>query len=116
MLSSRVLDPRSARRRAAFRHQIAVALPGQPIAFSRGRAAVGGPRVPFSTSRRPRPNGRALGVRTDRFLNLSPAPQEMARRRVGLLTPLRRIERLPATYQRAVLKLVNALLEKHRVR
>lgn len=56
---------------------------------------------------------RALGVSADQLLGLQPVPQENGRKRVGLLKRLRRVEHLPPADQRAGLKFVDALREKH---
>jgi transcriptional regulator with XRE-family HTH domain len=57
---------------------------------------------------------RALKVSTDELLGVTPVRETLSPRTARLLKRLRRIEELPAADQRAVLKLVDALLETRR--
>jgi transcriptional regulator with XRE-family HTH domain len=56
---------------------------------------------------------KALRVSADQLLGLKPPKEKTSPRTARLLKRLQRIERLPATDQRVVLKLVDGLLEKH---
>jgi hypothetical protein len=58
---------------------------------------------------------RALGVSTDALLGMQPVEEETSPKTARLLKRLRRIEKLPPADQRAVLTLVDALLEKRGV-
>jgi transcriptional regulator with XRE-family HTH domain len=58
---------------------------------------------------------RALGVSTDELLGVVPVEEETSPKTARLLKRLRRVEKLPAADQRAVLTLVDALLEKRGV-
>jgi transcriptional regulator with XRE-family HTH domain len=57
---------------------------------------------------------RALKVSADELLGLKPVTEKTSPKTARLLKRLRRIEELPAADQRAVLKLVDALLETRR--
>lgn len=57
---------------------------------------------------------RALRVSTDELLGVKPITEKLSPKTARLLKRLRRIEELPAADQRAVLKLVDALLETRR--
>lgn len=54
---------------------------------------------------------RALGVTTDQLLGVAPPPERVRPKTARLLKRLHRIERLPPADQRAVLKVLDALLE-----
>ncbi|MEO9037563.1 MAG: helix-turn-helix transcriptional regulator [Gemmatimonadaceae bacterium] len=56
----------------------------------------------------------ALRVTTDELLGLAPITQTMRPRTARLMKRLQQIEELPAAEQRAVLKMVDALLEHRR--
>jgi hypothetical protein len=56
----------------------------------------------------------ALKVSADELLGLKPATDKLAPKTAQLLKRLQRIEELPAADQRAVLKLVDAMLETRR--
>jgi hypothetical protein len=58
---------------------------------------------------------RALGVTTDELLGVEPLQETTSPRTARLLKRLQRIEQLPPADQRAVLKMVEALLEKRGV-
>lgn len=60
------------------------------------------------------PLARALRVTTDELLRLAPISATMRPRTARLLKGLQQIEELPAAEQRAVLKMVDALLEHRR--
>ena len=57
---------------------------------------------------------RALRVSADELLDLAPLRESVAPKTARLLTRLRRIEELPRADQRAVLRLVDAMLETRR--
>jgi transcriptional regulator with XRE-family HTH domain len=57
---------------------------------------------------------RALQVSADELLGLAPVRETTSPKTARLLKRLRRIEELPAADQRAVLKLVDAMLETRR--
>ncbi len=57
---------------------------------------------------------RALKVSTDELLGVKPLTEKLSPKTARLLKRLRRIEELPPADQRAVLKLVDALLETRR--
>jgi transcriptional regulator with XRE-family HTH domain len=57
---------------------------------------------------------RALKVSTDELLGVRPIAEKLPPKTARLLKRLRRIEELPAADQRAVLKLVDAMLETRR--
>ncbi len=57
---------------------------------------------------------RALHVTTDALLGLKPIADTLAPKTARLLKRLQRIEELPAADQRAVLKLVDAMLDTRR--
>jgi len=57
---------------------------------------------------------RALGVSTDELLGVKPVRDQLSPRTARLLKRLRRIEELQPGDQRAVLKLVDAMLETRR--
>ncbi len=57
---------------------------------------------------------RALRCTTDALLGVKPTPEQLAPRTARLLKRLQRIEDLPPADQRAVLKLVDAMLETRR--
>lgn len=57
---------------------------------------------------------RALGVSTDELLGVKPVRETLSPKTARLLKRLRRVEELPAADQRAVLKLVDAMLETRR--
>lgn len=57
---------------------------------------------------------RALGVSTDELLGVKPVREQVSPKTRRLLKRLRRIEELPAADQRAVLRLLDALLETRR--
>ena len=57
---------------------------------------------------------RALGVSTDELLGVKPVREQLSPKTARLIKRLRRIEELPAADQRAVLKLVDAMLETRR--
>jgi transcriptional regulator with XRE-family HTH domain len=57
---------------------------------------------------------RALKVSTDELLGVKPVTEKLSPKTARLLKRLRRIEELPAADQRAVLKLVDAMLETRR--
>jgi transcriptional regulator with XRE-family HTH domain len=60
------------------------------------------------------PLATALRVTTDELLGLAPITQTMRPRTARLMKRLQQIEELPAAEQRAVLKMVDALLEHRR--
>ena len=57
---------------------------------------------------------RALKVSTDELLGLAPITEKTSPKTARLLKRLRRVEELPPADQRAVLKLVDAMLETRR--
>jgi transcriptional regulator with XRE-family HTH domain len=57
---------------------------------------------------------RALKVSTDELLGVKPVTEKLSPKTARLLKRLRRIEELPAADQRAVLKLVDAMLDTRR--
>jgi len=57
---------------------------------------------------------RALTVSTDALLGVQPVREQLSPRTARLLKRLRRIEELPRADQRAVLKLVDAMLDTRR--
>jgi transcriptional regulator with XRE-family HTH domain len=57
---------------------------------------------------------RALKVSTDALLGVQPVREQLSPRTARLLKRLRRIEELPPADQRAVLKLVDAMLDTRR--
>lgn len=57
---------------------------------------------------------RALHVTTDALLGLKPISEQLAPKTARLLKRLQRIEELPPADQRAVLKLVDAMLDTRR--
>ena len=57
---------------------------------------------------------RALQVSADELLGLKPVTQKTSPKTARLLKRLRRIEELPPADQRAVLKLVDAMLDTRR--
>ena len=57
----------------------------------------------------------SCGVSSDALLGVVPLPEETSPKTARLLKRLRRVEKLPAADQRAVLTLVDALLEKRGV-
>ena len=57
---------------------------------------------------------RALKVSTDELLGMKPVTEKLSPKTARLLKRLRRIEELPPADQRAVLKLVDAMLETRR--
>jgi transcriptional regulator with XRE-family HTH domain len=56
---------------------------------------------------------RALRVSADQLLGLKPPKEKKSPRTARLLKRLQKVEQLPATDQRVVLKLVDGLLERH---
>jgi hypothetical protein len=60
------------------------------------------------------PLAKALRVTTDELLGLAPITETMRPRTARLMKRLQQIEELPAAEQRAVLKMVDALLEHRR--
>ncbi len=60
------------------------------------------------------PLATALRVSTDELLGLAPLTETMQPRTARLMKRLQQIEELPAAEQRAVLKMVDALLEHRR--
>jgi transcriptional regulator with XRE-family HTH domain len=54
---------------------------------------------------------RALGVSTDELLGLKPVKERMSARTARLIKRLQKVEELPAADQRALLKMLDALLE-----
>ena len=60
------------------------------------------------------PLATALRVTTDELLGLAPLTETMRPRTARLMKRLQQIEELPAAEQRAVLKMVDALLEHRR--
>lgn len=60
------------------------------------------------------PLAKALKVTTDELLGLAPVTDTLQRRTARLMKRLQQIEELPAAEQRAVLKMVDALLEHRR--
>jgi transcriptional regulator with XRE-family HTH domain len=56
---------------------------------------------------------RALRVSTDQLLGLKPPKEKRSPRAARLLKRLQKVEQLPPTDQRVVLKLVDGLLERH---
>lgn len=58
--------------------------------------------------------GRALKVSTDELLGVKPLTEKTSPKTARLLKRLRRVEELPPADQRAVLKLVDAMLETRR--
>lgn len=60
------------------------------------------------------PLAKALRVTTDELLGLTPITETMRPRTARLMKRLQQIEELPAAEQRAVLKMVDALLEHRR--
>ncbi len=57
---------------------------------------------------------RALGVSSDELLGIKPVRDTLSPKTARLLKRLRRVEELPPADQRAVLKLVDAMLDTHR--
>ncbi len=57
---------------------------------------------------------RALSVSTDELLGMQPVRERLTAKTARLLKRLRRVEELPPADQRAVLKLVDAMLETRR--
>lgn len=57
---------------------------------------------------------KALRVSTDELLGVRPVRETLAPKTARLLKRLRRVEELPPADQRAVLKLVDAMLETRR--
>lgn len=57
---------------------------------------------------------RALGITADELLGMAPVREKTSPKTARLLKRLRRIEELPPAEQRAVLKMVDALLEHRR--
>lgn len=57
---------------------------------------------------------RALKVSTDALLGVTPVREQLSPRTARLLKRLQRIEELPPADQRAVLKLVDAMLDRRR--
>jgi hypothetical protein len=60
------------------------------------------------------PLATALRVTTDELLGLAPLTETMRPRTARLMKRLQQIEELPAAEQRAVLKMVDALLQHRR--
>jgi hypothetical protein len=58
---------------------------------------------------------RALGVSTDDLLGREELPEDTSLKRFRLMRRLQKVEQLPPADQRAVLKMVEALLEKRGV-
>ena len=56
---------------------------------------------------------KALRISTDQLLGLKLPKEKRSPRTARLLKRLQRIEQLPTTDQRVVLKLVDGLLERH---
>lgn len=56
---------------------------------------------------------KALRVSTDQLLGLKPSKEKRSPRTARLLKRLQKVEKLPPTDQRVVLKLVDGLLERH---
>jgi transcriptional regulator with XRE-family HTH domain len=56
---------------------------------------------------------KALRVSTDQLLGLKPPKELTSPKTARLLKRLQKVEQLPATDQRVVLKLVDGLLERH---
>src|SRR5687767_2377661 len=56
---------------------------------------------------------RVLGVTTDQLLGVKPPKEKASPRTARLLKRLQKIEQLPLTDQRVVLKLVDGLLQTH---
>ena len=57
---------------------------------------------------------RALGITADELLGMAPVREKTSPKTARLLKRLRRIEELPPADQRAVLKLVDAMLDTRR--